>query len=40
MAVTSLAFLPVLDAGFLNWDDGVNLLENPRYRGLGWTQLR
>jgi tetratricopeptide (TPR) repeat protein len=40
MAVTLLAFLPVLDAGFLNWDDDVNLLENPRYRGLGWTQLR
>ena len=40
VAVTFVAFLPVLDAGFLNWDDDVNLLDNPRYRGLGWTQLR
>jgi len=40
VAVTFLTFLPVLDAGFLSWDDDVNLLENPRYRGLGWSQLR
>lgn len=39
-AVTFVAFLPVLDAGFLNWDDDTNLLDNPRYRGLGWTQFR
>ena len=38
--VTLVAFLPVLDAGFLSWDDETNLLNNPHYRGLGWTQLR
>ncbi len=40
VAVTFLAFLPVLGAGFLSWDDDANLVDNPRYRGLGWTQLR
>lgn len=37
---TLLAFSPVLGNGFVNWDDGRNFLENPNYRGLGWTQLR
>jgi len=40
LGLTFLAFLPVLDAGFLAWDDKNNLLENPHYRGLGWTQVR
>src|SRR3989304_7078372 len=34
------AFLPALENGFVSWDDEKNFLENPRYRGLGWTQLR
>ena len=34
------AFLPALQNGFVNWDDDKNFLENPHYRGLGWTQLR
>ncbi|OGK80186.1 MAG: hypothetical protein A2X52_04375 [Candidatus Rokubacteria bacterium GWC2_70_16] len=34
-----LAFLPALQAGFVNWDDTANLLNNPHFRGLGWTQL-
>jgi tetratricopeptide (TPR) repeat protein len=38
--VAFLTFLPVLDAGFLSWDDETNLLDNPHYRGLGWAQLR
>jgi tetratricopeptide (TPR) repeat protein len=38
--VTLLAFLPVLANGFVAWDDRRNLLDNPHYRGLGWTQLR
>jgi hypothetical protein len=38
--VTFLAFLPVLDAGFLSWDDETNLVDNPHYRGLGPVQLR
>jgi len=43
-AVLALAsfvvFLPALDAGFVNWDDDENFLDNPNYRGLGATQLR
>lgn len=37
---TALAFLPALQAGFVNWDDDRNFLDNPAYRGLGLTQLR
>ena len=33
-------FSPALLNGFVNWDDQVNLLENPGYRGLGWTHIR
>jgi hypothetical protein len=25
---------------FINWDDYKNIVENPYYRGLGWTNLR
>jgi hypothetical protein len=39
MAGTFVAFLPALRAGFLDWDDDVNLVGNPYYRGLGWAQL-
>jgi tetratricopeptide (TPR) repeat protein len=39
-AVTLLAFSPILANGFVDWDDTKNLLDNPHYRGLGWTQLR
>jgi protein O-mannosyl-transferase len=38
--VTVLAFLPVLSAGFVTWDDDSNFLNNARYRGLGPAQLR
>jgi tetratricopeptide (TPR) repeat protein len=41
-AVAALAFLaclPALDAGFVNWDDPANILDNEAYRGLGWTQI-
>ncbi|MGH7402566.1 MAG: hypothetical protein ACREKQ_09080, partial [Candidatus Rokuibacteriota bacterium] len=38
--VTAAVFLPVLRAGFVDWDDPINFLENPYYRGLGWRQLR
>jgi len=37
--LTVLAFLPVLLNDFVNWDDYETLLDNPHYRGLGWTQL-
>src|SRR5262245_16908271 len=33
------AFSPVLQNGFVDWDDDANFLENPNYRGLGWHQL-
>jgi protein O-mannosyl-transferase len=39
-AGTLVAFLPALDAGFLNWDDAENFLGNPHYRGLGPAELR
>jgi len=38
--VTFLVFLPVLQNGFVNWDDGAFLLNNRNARGLGWQQLR
>src|SRR5881628_1249553 len=38
--VTFAAFLPTLHNQFVSWDDPRNFLENPHYRGLGWTQLR
>ncbi len=38
--LTFAAFLPALHNEFVNWDDDKNLLDNSRYRGLGWTQLR
>src|SRR5687768_10748479 len=37
--ITVLAFLPVLDAGFVSWDDDKNFTDNPLYRGLGERQL-
>ena len=39
-ALTFLAFLPSLWNGFVDWDDPLNLTENPDYRGLGWPQLK
>src|SRR5436853_897881 len=38
--VTVAAFLPALQNQFVNWDDAANFLDNPHYRGLGWSQLR
>ena len=35
-----VVFLPVLGAGFVDWDDDRNLVDNPHFRGLGWPQLR
>ena len=40
LLVTVAAFYPVLQNGFVNWDDDKNIYENPNYRGLGWPQLR
>lgn len=33
-------FIPSLDGQFLNWDDQVNFVSNPDYRGLGMQQIR
>src|SRR2546426_6408874 len=38
--VTVAAFLPALQSQFVSWDDAENFLDNPYYRGLGWSQLR
>lgn len=38
--VALVAFLPGLDGHFLNWDDDLNFLTNPSFRGLGWNNLR
>lgn len=38
--LTMIAFLPTLQNGFVGWDDEDNLVENLRYRGLGWSYLR
>ena len=34
------AFLPALRADFVSWDDNINFLSNPYYRGLGPEQLK
>jgi tetratricopeptide (TPR) repeat protein len=38
--VTLAVFYPVLQNGFINWDDPETILKNPHYRGLGWRNLR
>ena len=38
--VTLLVFLPALGNQFVNWDDEVNLISNPHFRGLGPAQVR
>jgi hypothetical protein len=35
-----LTFLPALDAGFVNWDDEYNFVNNKNYRGLGPALLK
>ena len=38
--VAIVPFIPSLSGDFLNWDDGVGLVRNEAYRGLGWSQIR
>lgn len=38
--LTVATFLPALQNGFIDWDDYETLLNNPHYRGVGWTELR
>ena len=37
--VTLALFLPTLHNGFVNWDDDVNLINNPDFRGFSWSHL-
>ncbi len=39
VAATFVAFLPVLDNGFVSWDDEKNFIYNPYFRGLGLAHL-
>jgi tetratricopeptide (TPR) repeat protein len=39
-AIAFVTFLPGLSGEFVNWDDDVNFLSNPDFRGLGWENLR
>jgi hypothetical protein len=32
-------FWPALGGEFLDWDDALNLVDNPAFRGLGWSNL-
>lgn len=38
--LTAAVFSPALLNGFVDWDDNVNFLANPHYRGLGLAQIR
>jgi len=38
--ITGAAFLPALRGDFLNWDDSINFVANPHFRGLGWAQIK
>src|SRR5262245_17788954 len=39
-AIAALPFVPALSAEFVHWDDDVNLVNNPHYRGLGLREIR
>lgn len=39
-AAASVVFLPALAGGFLSWDDGMWVFDNPHFRGLDWSHLR
>lgn len=38
--VTLAGFAATLGNDFVDWDDRVNFVLNPHYRGLGWEQIR
>ena len=40
VVLTVIAFYPVLQNGFVNWDDDRNIVENVFYRGLHWTNIQ
>ncbi len=40
LALTFVAFIPSLMNGFTNWDDGVNLIENPYLNAFNWQNIK
>ncbi|HHH49447.1 MAG TPA: hypothetical protein ENK52_00535, partial [Saprospiraceae bacterium] len=38
--VTFIAFIPSLSNAFVNWDDDVNLLDNPNLRAFDWPSIK
>jgi lipoprotein NlpI len=40
VAVTAIVFFNSLQNGFVNWDDDVNLLENPNLEAFNWTSIK
>lgn len=40
LAVTAAVFARALGNEFVDWDDEINFVHNPGYRGFGWDQLR
>ena len=38
--MTLAVFWPVLGNQFVDWDDDINFVNNPEFRGLGWANLR
>ena len=40
VGITALVFLNSLQNGFVNWDDDVNILENPNLEVFNWTSIK
>ncbi len=40
LIVTTAAFLPSLNNDFVNWDDDVNVTENPKIKDLSWGNVK
>ena len=40
VALVVVTFWPVIDNGFVDWDDDANFLTNSSFRGLGWDNIR
>jgi tetratricopeptide (TPR) repeat protein len=40
VVLVCVCFLPILSNEFVNWDDDLNLTDNPEYRGLSWSHVR
>ncbi|MFK8103688.1 MAG: tetratricopeptide repeat protein [Saprospiraceae bacterium] len=40
LLITAIAFFPSLGNDFVNWDDDVNILENPNLRAFDWASIK